>query len=245
MKQCPVCKTAYPDETLKFCLADGAPLSAVRDEEATIQMSADRNPLRIDFQNETAQTHFAPTVAPVQPTKKGCSPLLVGGLIVLMFLVFGGIAAAVYFFVSSGTKNTIDSMANTNSNVAPPIKNNTNSDDINAKIANLEKQLQARKNQKPAANIQPSPSRTVQFPTTNYETATATVAPTGDGFLSLRTEPNTKTGVQLVKIPTGASVTLTGKCQNPGKTADGKSGSWCLVSYNNQSGWVFDAYLIR
>ena len=247
MKQCPVCKTTYTDETLKFCLADGTNLVPVRDEEATIQMSADRNPLRIDLDKNTAQMSVATITASDQKIKKGCSPLLIGGLLALLLTAFVGIAAAVYFFVPFKTiAENPNSIANSNQNAALPPKNNSNADDINGKIANLEKQLQAQKNQKQPIAAQPSPVRTIQLPTDNYDnTPTATVAPTGDGFLSLRTEPSVKTGVQLIKIPTGATVNLNGKCQNPGKTADGKTGRWCLVSYNNQTGWVFDAYLIR
>lgn len=39
MKSCPTCKRTYPDDTLAFCLADGALLSAPYDTSGTIQIT--------------------------------------------------------------------------------------------------------------------------------------------------------------------------------------------------------------
>ena len=44
MKQCPVCKSTYTDDSLKFCLNDGAALTApLSSSEATQQMSFGSN----------------------------------------------------------------------------------------------------------------------------------------------------------------------------------------------------------
>ncbi len=240
MKQCPACRTNYTDDTLQFCLSDGARLNAVEDDAKTIQMSAERHPIRVDFQNDSAPTIVPPSAVPA--AKKGCSPLIVGGLLIVLLFAFGGIAVAVYLLAPFGTKEIV--AANANSNTSPTPKTDAINDDINGKLANLEKQLAEQKKQGQKLNTHPfSTQKPTPLPISPSAAQTAAVAPTGDGFLSLRTEPSVKTGVQLLKIPTGATVNLLGKCQNPGQTADGKKGRWCLVSYNNQTGWVFDAYL--
>ena len=43
IKKCPKCNRTYSDETLTFCLADGALLSAPHDSKTTAQLSAPRN----------------------------------------------------------------------------------------------------------------------------------------------------------------------------------------------------------
>ncbi|MBD0326153.1 MAG: urate hydroxylase PuuD, partial [Pyrinomonadaceae bacterium] len=43
IKQCPKCNRTYSDESLTYCLADGALLSAPRDSQATAQVAAARN----------------------------------------------------------------------------------------------------------------------------------------------------------------------------------------------------------
>ena len=39
MKRCPTCNRTYSDETLSFCLADGALLSASEDPQATLVLT--------------------------------------------------------------------------------------------------------------------------------------------------------------------------------------------------------------
>lgn len=66
----------------------------------------------------------------------------------------------------------------------------------------------------------------------------ATVNAPGDGFLSLRSEPGTRSGVRLLKIPHGTALEL-GICL---PTPDGSH--WCQTRYSGQTGWVLDKYLI-
>ncbi len=246
MKQCPVCRTTYTDDTLQFCLSDGAKLNFENSDAKTIEMNADTHRLHFDLQNKSDET-IATALKTEQPSKKGCSPLLIAGLLAALFLAFIGVAGAIYLFVPFGSKpDSAVVSANTtpNSQTPTPPNNTAVTDDINGKLANLEKQLaeQKKQNQTPA-KLPFGNQKPTSLPVAPSSAPTAGVAPTGDGFLSLRTEPSVKTGVQLIKIPTGATVNLLGKCQNPGQTADGKKGRWCLISYNNQTGWVFDAYL--
>ena len=68
---------------------------------------------------------------------------------------------------------------------------------------------------------------------------TATVNTPGDGFLALRSEPSTKQGVRLGKIPHGTLLNL-GGCVRPSATQ-----RWCKTIYQDQIGWILDTYVIR
>jgi len=65
----------------------------------------------------------------------------------------------------------------------------------------------------------------------------AVVTTPGDGFLSLRSEPGTKGGRRLVKIPHGTLLTLD-ECDR--STGDDV---WCRTSYAGMRGWVYNKYL--
>lgn len=79
---------------------------------------------------------------------------------------------------------------------------------------------------------------TVSYSTWAYSAGnvSVTVNTPGDGFLALRSEPTTKSGRRLVKIPHGTPIQL-GGCQRD------QGGNWCQTSYNGFSGWVFDRYV--
>ncbi|RKT37999.1 SH3 domain-containing protein [Thiocapsa rosea] len=68
---------------------------------------------------------------------------------------------------------------------------------------------------------------------------TAAVNTPGDGFLALRSEPSTKQGVRLGKIPHGTLLEL-GECVRPSATH-----RWCKTTYQGQIGWILDTYVIR
>jgi hypothetical protein len=59
----------------------------------------------------------------------------------------------------------------------------------------------------------------------------------GDGFLALRSEPTSKSGKRLAKIPHGTPLRL-GVCQPT------SNGSWCQTSYAGLSGWILDRYVV-
>ena len=106
---------------------------------------------------------------------------------------------------------------------------------LKEKLASLEKQMQDRKTQKPN-----SPADTFSPPKPADNTARANSP--RDGFLALRSEPNSETGERIAKIPHGAIVTVIAcpKPSNIGKMA----GRWCQITYNGQSGWAFDKFMI-
>ncbi len=76
----------------------------------------------------------------------------------------------------------------------------------------------------------------------NQSVNTARVNSPGDGFLALRSQPDSENGNRITKIPHGASVNVL-SCQSPAVKIGSRTGRWCQVTYNGQSGWAFDAWL--
>lgn len=231
MKQCPACKTKYTDETLKFCLADGANLISVPDSEKTIAMSFDNNPAQ-----DSVPTVF-PAAVSNKPTKKGVSPMIAAVLGLLLFLVvvgFIGFASYIWLIKPNDNKNQAAVNPPTPAISQTPVSDGETAE-LKEKLANLEKQIADQKNQKKT-----NPAET--FATPKKSEINARVNSPGDGFLALRSEPNSETGTRLAKIPHGATITVLGcpKSSNIGKM----SGRWCQVIYNGQAGWAFDAFMI-
>ncbi|MBA2737391.1 MAG: hypothetical protein H0U50_11475 [Pyrinomonadaceae bacterium] len=238
MKECPVCKTTYTDDSLRFCLADGASLFSAGNEQETVQIPRGQNPLRIGIQKDTAPSNFPPATFQNQPKKRSIVPFIIAGIVGLLFLGVVGIAALI-ILNPFGKSETATVSNNQKPTETPVLTRDNKNNELKEKLANLEKQIQDQKNQKKTSNTQPFPSQTQN----NSAVPTARVAPSNDGFLSLRTEPSVKTGTQLIKIPSGATVNLE-NCEKNYKTIDGRSGRWCMVSYAGEIGWAFDAWLI-
>lgn len=238
MKKCPVCKTTYTDESLRFCLADGASLISTASDQETIQMPVERNPLRIDIQKDTTPVNLQPITSQNSSRPKFIVPLIIIGLIGILFLGVVGVAA-ILFLNPFGKTETAILTENQKPAKTPVLTADNRNNELREKLSNLERQIQEQKNQKksPESNLPPNPQQK------NSSTVTARVAPTNDGFLSLRTEPSVKTGTQLVKIPSGSTVTLE-NCEKNYVTIDGRRGRWCMVSYSGEIGWAFDAWLV-
>lgn len=237
MKQCPVCKTTYTDETLQFCLADGAALfnSSVT-SEATQQFSGGTNPIRVNLTQEETPTIVAQkpsTVSP--PVKKSGGGLIIGVLIVILLFVVLGSAGVIGWLLLRDKDNGV---VVTNTQPSPTISNSLTKSPtpdeaaiLKEKIANLEKKVQEQKNKVPTISNPSTPQST---------TVTARVNSPGDGFLALRTEPSAETGDRILQIPHGATVTVNSCLPK----AAGKKGRWCRVDYNGNAGWAFDGFLI-
>lgn len=236
MKQCPVCKTTYTDETLRFCLNDGTNLVTSNDEvAATVQMSFDKNPVRINVPPDSTPTVFTPPISN-QPVKKGVSPMIVGVLVSLLILVIIGFAGfAAYVALKPGDKSEAIVTTSPTPKISPTVTPDDQTAELKEKLANLEKQVQDQKNQK-----NPTPGENYSPPKTS--TTTARVNSPGDGFLALRTEPNSETGERITKIPHGATVTVI-SCPKPSNVGKMR-GRWCQVIYNGQQGWAFDAFMV-
>ncbi len=248
MKQCPKCKTVYTDDSLQFCLSDGANLISVddRDEAAeTVRMSVGGAPLRVDIPQNSVPTIFtnAPPVqqaAPNQSAKKKFG--IIAAVLIGFFLLLAGIGIAGFvFYKQSGNQNSQIAAASPTPNGKPTASPVTSPKDETEKLkgdlANLQKQLDEQKKQKtnaPANNSAP-PSASPQTP------KVAKVNSPRDGFLALRSEPDSDTGYRIAQIPHGATLTVLG-CPIPSNV--GKMfGRWCKVIYEGQSGWAFDAFM--
>jgi hypothetical protein len=224
MKQCPVCKATYADETLNFCLSDGSTLFAMVDEEPTRVVSSGGNPVRIDVARETSPI-FTPSVTSNQSAPGGSSKTvsLLVGLLALVILAFAGFAAFMLLKPDDNTKS--------NTTGTPTISQTPDDE-----IAKLKKQVEDLKNQK-------SPTPVPTIPARKETGNTARVSSPSDGFLALRSEPNSETGYRIAQIPDGASVNVAG-CQSFSVKIGRRTGRWCQVEYGGQSGWAFDAFLV-
>ncbi|MBA3599628.1 MAG: SH3 domain-containing protein [Acidobacteria bacterium] len=237
MKQCPNCKTTYTDESLRFCLTDGANLIFAPDAAETVRMSFANEPVRVNVPPDSAPTVFAPPIAQTPPAKKGVSPIIVGILGVLLLLVVGLFAVYILLRTTRDKNSTI--LVSPTPTASPAVsKTDAPTDETAAlkeKLASLERQMQDQKNQKQAA-----PANT--FSPSKQTLTTARANSPRDGFLALRSEPNSETGYRIAQIPHGAVLTVLGcpKPSNIGKMA----GRWCQVTYNGQSGWAFDKFMI-
>lgn len=238
---CPACKSTYQDETLTFCLSDGTRLVALgNNSEATVQMSHQTSPARVNLQNSE------PTVlvkSPPEQKKSGAG--LIIGIIAALFLLVIAVAGAVgVYFMYSG-KNDIASVtptptatpifANVSNSSSSTDNSSVSTKELEEKLKRLEKQLEEQKK----ANQTNSPDN--QTPNQSGY-ATAKVNSPNDGFLALRSDPNTETGTQIMKIPHGSIVVLN-NCEKTTVKVGGRTGRWCDVEYKGQSGWVFSAWL--
>lgn len=238
MKQCPNCKTVYTDDSLQFCLSDGANLIAVSDEPETVRMSYGGQPMRVDIPQNSTPTVFAapPQIVQNQPAKKVFGLIVAGIVAVILILAIAGIAGFVYY-KHIENKDAIVSASPTpasKTTVSPTTAPNDEIERLKEEKANLQKQLQDRQNQKPdlPANFSSPPKQTV---------TTARANSPRDGFLALRSEPNSETGYRIAQIPHGATITVLGcpRASNVGKMP----GHWCQVVYNGQTGWAFDGFM--
>ena len=250
MKQCPNCKTTYTDDSLQFCLSDGAHLLSSSNDEKTVQMSFGSEPMRVNIPPDSAPTIFAQSLPVVQnqSSKKGLGLLLGGGFALLLLLIAAGIGAFI-FLRQPDNKTTVAAVSPTptfstnvsptaTQNVAPTAAPNDETAKLKEEMANLKKQIENQKNTKQNLTVATvSPPQ----PTSPQNGRTARANSPGDGFLALRSEPNSESGYRITQIPHGAELTVLGcpKPSNVGKMA----GRWCQVIYNGQSGWAFDGFM--
>jgi len=247
MKQCPACKTTYTDDTLRFCLADGNPLTDLsREQETVIQgggfhdaetIAIGGGPARVEIPRDTVQM-VAPTQAATPTPSKSSGALFKVFMVIIglgIFTVVAIAAGAFIYFNMSGperpaNRDTVE-LKTASSPVPSPTKDEE--EELRDQIANLEKLINDQKDDKQPANI--------PFPDTGTKKI-ATVNSPGDGFLALRTLPSSEIGERIIKIPNGATLTI-GFCGPVVKPVK-RTGRWCTASYEGHTGWVFDAYLI-
>lgn len=134
MKTCPSCQTQYTDDTLRFCLQDGAVLEGVRiTREQTISLAGQEmeTVARRAGVSDSVEHDRLSEVTRVSPPqeKSGDSKLAlaIGGL-ALAILLLGGVGAlAIWFFYSGQPKVNANNTAN-KSNASNSKTANRNSD---------------------------------------------------------------------------------------------------------------------
>lgn len=241
VKRCPACGTTYTDDTLKYCLADGSPLTDGGDETVTVvrQLSDQAKTIAI-AEEPTVAASTRPHPTPASPASNSTS-VLIKVLIALAVAVLLGvlvvIAAALIIYMSAvPAPATPANTARPNTVASPaPTSSRSESDELRDQIADLQKQLEQQRR---------SGSNTLQpysTPAMRPSGVSARVESPRDGFLALRSLPSSEIGDRLTTIPHGARVAL-GAC-GPVTSAN-RRGRWCQASYGGYSGWVFDGYLI-
>ena len=170
MKQCPACKTTYTDQTLRFCLSDGNPLTDLsREQETVIQGSSFHDaetvaigggPAWVEIPRETVQI-VSPSVQTAVPATSGSSGGIFKVLMVIIGLgIFAVIAiAAVAFIYLNMTGQERDGNNKDIKTAAQPTPTPTKDDEaeLRDQIANLEKLI---------ARTEPAPSERSKFETT-------------------------------------------------------------------------------
>ena len=226
MKRCPDCQTTYTDETLRFCLADGSSLVDITEAETVL-----RPGVRVDIPSTNYPT-ISTTAAKGNPILKVVIAVLVVGFLGLLGL---GAAGAILYFNSGGTNIAVASPTPTPVPTRIPSPSPTPDDDerLEQEIANLQKQLEDA--------LEPTPTKTPP----SFESddlPTARVNSPSDGFLALRSDPDSEKGTRLAQIPHGTVITLE-NCEKERVKIGSRTGRWCMVTYRGQTGWVFDAWL--
>lgn len=237
MKQCPTCRTTYTDPTLRYCLADGAvlidaPEQPTWESDNTVTAGAQET-VRMYTPNTD------PTVVRQAPQRKGVLGKVLLALAALGMIVVVGAAFAAFLLLRPSPDQTPN--ANQTILVKPADTPSYDSDEdetekLKEQIANLERLLNEQKRSDKPSTIP------LSLPDQESTVTSARVNSPGDGFLALRTYPNSQAGAKILEIPHGATISV-GACLNRSKVAK-RGGRWCRANYDGYSGWVFDAYLI-
>ncbi|MCU0239482.1 MAG: hypothetical protein MUC29_08575 [Pyrinomonadaceae bacterium] len=251
MRKCPTCQAVYNDDSLKFCLNDGATLFTPQTEESTQVYNQPINtnqPINIPIAQQTIETQFRPMAQNVEQKSGGGKGLifaLVGGLAVLFIL--GAVGIVGWFLINSKQDDTVATVTNKNTSptaTATPNVNATSTPDETAnlkqKLSELEKKnQQLQKQQQSGRDSVPITADNSTTATPKPSVVTAKANSPGDGFLALRSAPSAETGDRINKIPHGDTL----KDLSCLKPAQGKKGRWCRVDNNGNLGWAFDGFM--
>jgi len=228
MKQCPACKTTYTDDSLRFCLADGATLEEVADEQETVV----RQGVRVDIGQPPPTS---PVVQQDAVQKTGSGIVLKVVIAFLLLCVLGLIvvgAAGAFYYMNSPDANTAAKSPTPAQTVTPSATADPEKEKLQQELANLQKKIEndkkAETNKTPGFESDDLPTAKVNSP--------------NDGFLALRSEPDADKGERLAQIPHNTTVVLE-NCEKKKVTIGSRTGRWCMVSYGGKAGWVFDAWL--
>jgi len=254
MKQCPKCGNSYTDDTLRFCLEDGTPL-IFADEQPTVMRSGGRDankteelPNFVTGQAGDGIRVTVPTAEPATQAQQILAPaksrsilltvliavVALGGLVVI---ATAGIAGFLYYSNTGRSQIAISNSSTPtpswNTPESTPSNDETNLDE---QIEKLKKQIEGISNSNSDTDVTIEEDNFAGFG------RTANVNSPNDGFLALRNLPSTDIGQRIAKIPHAAEVKVI-MCSNQKATIAGRTGHWCMVTYNEHTGWVFDVWL--
>ena len=248
--QCPTCRTNYADDTLRFCLEDGTPL-VESDEQATVVRPGERQsyvteqlPANITTPGTDATRVDVPPAAretrPITVHKVGSdfpwTKFVVAALAIGLIVVVSAGLLGVAFYVGSGKKSSV--VISSSPTPAPTATPDPEKKRLEDEIAKLKKKLDDSKGSNSGSDDN------FDFSQLAGLGGTAEVNSPKDGFLALRNLPNVQYGERIAKIPHGATVSIL-MCSDDAVTIDTRTGHWCMISYSEQVGWVFDAWLKR
>ena len=235
MKQCPKCRTSYTDDSLKFCLADGAVLDSMTDEQPTFIKPAGKNAVRVDIGSTAASTDAMPRIDPAPTSSSETWVKIALGVVILGLLAIGavGLIGAVFYYGSGGKEKDIVAKSPTPTPTAAPTPD-SEKDELRDVIANIQKKLEEQKKTKINTNQAPPPNEAL--------TIKVTANSPEDGFLALRSQPSSESGTRIAKIPHGSQLQI-GACGEYVTTKKNNYGRWCRATYSGYSGWVFDKYV--
>ena len=170
MKKCPQCGQTYEDESLFFCLSDGASLASIPDTEATRLGAPPQIP-----NNSTAQ-YYAQQPA----TRSSINPLLVGLVILLPLILIGSVAV---FIVYQRIKEK--PIANEQTKVTPEPRRS-----VSIPVSPTPN-LKSAPSTNTESRVTPKTVPTMPF-TTDEKVRYFRVTQTSDGFTSVRAAATTK-----------------------------------------------------
>ena len=249
MKQCRKCRTNYADDTLRFCLEDGTPLVTSVEQERVIRpgeresyvteqlpsnITQGNDPMRVDIPQSDRSTR--PINVHKVESDFPWTKFVVAGLAIGLIVVVAAGLLGVAFYVGSGRKSNV-----VISSSPTPVPSSSTDDEkkrLEDEVAKLKKKLEDSNGSSSGSDD------AFDFSDLAGLGGTAEVNSPKDGFLALRNLPNVQYGERIAKIPHGATINIL-MCSDDTVTIDTRTGHWCMVSYEEQVGWVFDAWLIK
>ncbi len=175
MKSCPTCHRIYADETLTYCLEDGATLSAPYESEQTQRLPPPRA--------TTPATEVLPTgSAATQPVQRGRNPVPVYVAIGLAALLAGGVLVA---WMKSGPTASTTARSEVSNSAPSPGEGRDSLEEEKARLERERQQLALEKERQQLAEERrklEEQKREAATPTSTPQTARQIPQPSGGGW---------------------------------------------------------------
>jgi len=236
MKQCSVCKTTYTDDSLSFCLSDGTPLNISEGEQETVVRKIGTVIPKIEMPADDETWLLTPKKSePARASSTWLKIAVVAAAFIILAVAGLGLAGVLFYF-RPGMSDSAPSLPSPTAEPSATPSLDPEKERLREEIANIQRQLDDQKRNADPGDEEPEVDPDIPD--------TATVNSPNDGFLALRSLPDSERGVRLAKIPHGTELEII-DCEPITRSIGGRSGRWCLVEYNGRTGWVFDAWLVN